>query len=239
MLKTRYTIALISAALAAVFYAAPLPAQEEQPQQPQEAQPAQAQPAQAQPAQAQPAQAEQAQAKPTPTEAQAEPAQTEPAQAEPAPEPAAEPPRNNVRNLWIAKYESEVKAAAAVASVQAATVNAMKYSNLFATVKTFESEAVQPEGAWTLTAKEIEFSGGSAAKRALVGFGSGRSKVTMEYTLYNPSRKPVWTKKITTKANFWGAATLGAAQDQSKAMDEQGQKLTDALAEFFTGGKTQ
>ena len=209
MLKTRYTIALISAALAVAFYAAPLPAQEEQPQQPQEAQPAQTQPAQAE----------------TP-------------QAAPAPEPTAEPPRSNVRNLWIAKYESEIKAAAAVASIQAATANAMKYSNLFASVKTFESEAVQPEGAWTLTAKEIEFSGGSAAKRFLVGFGSGRSKVTMEYTLYDPSKKPVWTKRITTKANFWGAATLGAAQDQSKAMDEQGQKLTDALAEFFTGGKT-
>jgi Domain of unknown function (DUF4410) len=140
-------------------------------------------------------------------------------------------------DLWIAKYEvKDTKAAAAVASVQAATGNALKYSNLFTSVKTFDSSATQPEGTWMLEAKETEFSGGSAAKRALVGFGSGRSKITMEYTLYDASKKVVWTKRITTKANFWGAAALGAAQDQGKAMDEQGQKLTDALAKFFNGG---
>ena len=233
MLKTRYTIALISAALAVALYAAPLPAQEEQPQQPQ--QPQETQPAQPVPTQTEPAQAAPAQSAPM----QAAPSQVEPVPAQSAPDHAAELPQNNVRNLWIAKYEAEVKAASAVASIQVSTVNALKYSNLFASVKTFESDATQPEGTWTLSAKEIEFSGGSAAKRALVGFGSGRAKVTMEYSLYDTSKKLVWTMKIKTKANFWGAAALGAAQDQGKAMDEQGQKLTDALAEFFNGGKTK
>lgn len=160
--------------------------------------------------------------------------ETQPAQTQ---QPATQQPASAKPDLWIAKYEAkDTKAAAAVASVQAATGNALKYSNLFTSVKTFDSSATQPEGTWMLEAKETEFSGGSAAKRALVGFGSGRSKITMEYTLYDASKKAVWTKKITTKANFWGAAALGAAQDQGKAMDEQGQKLTDALAKFFSGG---
>jgi len=162
-----------------------------------------------------------------------QPQEAQPAQAQPVPAPAAEQPKPESRVLWIAKYETDAKAAAAVASIQASTANTLKYSNLFESVKTFETDATQPEGTWTLTAKELDFSGGSAAKRALVGFGSGRSKITMEYTLYDASKKVVWTKKITTKANFWGAAALGAGQDQGKAMDEQGQKLADALANFF------
>lgn len=161
--------------------------------------------------------------------------QAEPASAASAAQAAN--PQVGKPDLWIAQFEAESKAAAAVASIQVSTANALKYSNLFGSVKTFESDAKQPEGTWTLTGKEIEFSGGSAAKRALVGFGSGRAKVTMEYTLYDGAKKAVWTKKISTKANFWGAAALGAGQDQGKAMSEQGQKLTDALAQFFATTK--
>lgn len=161
------------------------------------------------------------------------PQSSEPTAAQPS-QPAAEaPPKIDKRHLWIARYEADTKAAAAVGAIQASTANALKYSNLFETVKTFDSDAAQPQGTWKLIGKETDFSGGSAAKRSLVGFGSGRAKVTMEYTLHDPDNKVVWTQKITTKANFWGAATLGAAQDQSKAMDEQGQMLTDALAKYF------
>ena len=159
----------------------------------------------------------------------------EPQQTQP---PAAQQPQTDKRNLWIAKFETETKAAAAVASTQMSVSNTLNYSNLFGSVKTFETESTQPEGTWLLTGKELDFTGGSAAKRALVGFGSGRAHITMEYTLYNPAKKVVWTQKITTKPSFWGSAgALGASQNQGKAMDEQGQKLTDALTKFFTPGK--
>jgi hypothetical protein len=32
---------------------------------------------------------------------------------------------------------------------------------------------------------------------------------------------------------------MGAVQNQGEAMDEQGQKLTDALTKFFTAAKTK
>jgi hypothetical protein len=159
--------------------------------------------------------------------------QTDTPSVQPSQPSATEQPQADKRIVWIAKYEAETKAAHAVSVIQSSTVNTLKFSNLFNAVKTFETDASQPEGTWMLTGKEVEFSGGSAAKRALVGFGSGRSKVTMEYTLYNPAKKAVWTQRIRTKANFWGAAAIGAAQDQSKTLDEQGQKLADALAKFF------
>jgi len=136
--------------------------------------------------------------------------------------------------LWIAKFTADANAAAAVASTQASDANALNYSNLFSAVKTFATDATQPAGTWSLTARETDFSGGSTAARALVGWGAGRAHITMEYTLTDATGKVVWTQKITTKPSFWGASgELGAVQNQAQAMDEQGQKLTDALSKFF------
>ena len=152
--------------------------------------------------------------------------------------PGASLAQQQNRNLWIDKFSAETKAASAVASVQTSTANALKYSNLFSSVKTFDTDATQPEGTWSLTAKEVGFSGGSTAKRALIGFGSGRAKITMEYTLTDASKKAVWTKRITTKPSYWGAAgAMGAVQSQSGAVDEQAQKLVDALTRFFAPDK--
>jgi len=56
----------------------------------------------------------------------------------------------------------------------------------------------------------------------------------MEYSLTDSTGKVVWAQKITTKPSFWGSAgTMGAVQNQKQAMDEQGQKLTEALSKFF------
>jgi hypothetical protein len=142
------------------------------------------------------------------------------------------------RSLWIAKYTADMKAAGAVASTQMSSENALKYSSLFAVVVTFESNATKPDGMWKLEAKEVDFSGGSTATRALVGFGAGRSHITMEYTLTDPEGKVAWTQKITTKPSFWGSVGYsGAVQNQGEAMDEQAQKLISALSKYFASGK--
>jgi hypothetical protein len=138
------------------------------------------------------------------------------------------------RTLWIAKFSSDAKAASAVANIQNSEASALQYSNLFDVVKSFATDPVQPEGTWTLQSKEISFSGGSAATRALVGLGAGRSHITMEYTLLDPDRKTVWTGSLTTKPSFWGSGgAIGAVQNQNKAVDEQAQKLIDALSKFL------
>lgn len=145
---------------------------------------------------------------------------------------ASSPPTG--RNLWIAKFTTDPKAASAVANIQASEASALQYSNLFDAVKSFATEPVQPAGAWTLESKEVSFSGGSTATRALVGFGAGRSHITMEYTLLDPDKKVAWTGSLTTKPSFWGSGgVIGAVQNQNKAVDEQAQKLIDALSKFF------
>ncbi|MBW4038463.1 MAG: DUF4410 domain-containing protein [Acidobacteria bacterium] len=138
------------------------------------------------------------------------------------------------RKLWIAKFNTDTNAAAAVANIQISEANALQYSELFSSVKTFATEDNQPDGTWTLEAKETSFSGGSAAARALVGWGAGRSHITMEYTLLDPDKKVAWTGTLTTKPSFWGSAgAVGAVQNQGQAVDEQAQKLIDALSKFF------
>ena len=138
------------------------------------------------------------------------------------------------RTLWIAKFSTDPKAAAAVGNIQTSEANALQYSNLFDSVKSFTTDPTQPEGTWRLESKEVSFSGGSTATRALVGFGAGRSHITMEYTLLDPDKRVVWTGSLTTKPSFWGSGgVIGAVQNQEKAVDEQAQKLIDALGKFF------
>lgn len=138
------------------------------------------------------------------------------------------------RNLWVAKFEGETKAASAVAAVQASDENGLKYSNLFGQVTAFDASPTQPAGSWSLTAKELDFSGGSAAARALVGYGAGRAHIEMQYELRDPEGKTVWTQKIKTKPSFWGATgAVGAVQNQGQAESDQAQKLIDALGKFF------
>jgi hypothetical protein len=140
------------------------------------------------------------------------------------------------RVLWIAKFTCETKAASAVASTQVGVNNALKFSNIFDSVETYESNQKQPEGAWVLTANETDYRGGNAAARALIGYGAGRAQIEIEYKLIDPTGKVVFTQRIRTKPPWsWGG--LGANQDQGIAANEQAQKITDVLAKFF--GATQ
>lgn len=138
------------------------------------------------------------------------------------------------RNLWIAKFTCDTKAASAVAATQRHDSDGLEYSNLFDSVTTFANDATPPKGAWSLTAKEVDFGSGSTAERALIGYGAGRAHITMEYKLADPSGKVVWTGKIKTKPSWWGSSgTFGAVQNQSAAEDQQAEKLIEALSKYF------
>lgn len=158
------------------------------------------------------------------------------AQEQPAKQQPAQTQQQQVqhRNLWIAKFTCDAKAAAAVAATQHYDSDALQYSNLFDHTITFEKQDTQPQDTWSLTGKEIDFSGGSTAERALIGWGAGRSSITMEYTLTDPSGKVVWTQKIKTKPSWWGASGgFGAVQNQGAATDAQAQKLIEGLSKYF------
>lgn len=149
--------------------------------------------------------------------------------ADPAPVSAHEG-----RTLWIARFTGQTKALAAIASVQQGDLAALQQSVLFSKVSSFSAEAKPPAGAWTLSGKEINYAGGSAVKRVMLGFGTGRAHIVMEYKLRDPKSKVVWTEKIKTEPSFWGSAgAIGGVQNQRAALGKQPQKLLDGLAKFF------
>ncbi|HKV28162.1 MAG TPA: DUF4410 domain-containing protein [Candidatus Acidoferrales bacterium] len=140
------------------------------------------------------------------------------------------------RNLWIAKFDCDAKAAAAVASIQQSDAAALQYSGLFKNITSFTTDSKQPAGTWSLSSTEVSYSGGSTAKRVLVGFGTGRAHVVMQYQLRNPEGDVVWSQKIKSEPSLWSSGgSLGAVQNQDASMSKQSEKLIDALAKFFNG----
>jgi len=134
--------------------------------------------------------------------------------------------------LYIAKFSGETKAASAVGAAQSDIFNALNYSNLFQ--KVIPNTEEQPTGAWALEGEETDYSGGSTAKRVMVGFGSGRAHLVMKYTLKNSEGTAVWTKEIKTEPSFFGSAGAIGAVQQQDASGKQGQKLVEALNKFFS-----
>lgn len=142
------------------------------------------------------------------------------------------------RNLWIAQFNCESKAAAAVASIQQSDLSALQYSGLFKAVTSFISESKQPTGTWSLSATETSYAGGSTAKRVMLGMGTGRAHVVMEYKLLDPDGKVAWTQKIKSEPSLWSSSgAIGGVQSQDAATSKQSQKLIDALSKFFSSQK--
>ncbi|HTV15464.1 MAG TPA: DUF4410 domain-containing protein [Acidobacteriaceae bacterium] len=136
--------------------------------------------------------------------------------------------------LWMAKFDCEAKAASAVAEAQQSDLTALQYSSLFASVTAFTAAPAAPAGAWTLTGKEVNYSGGNAAERNMVGWGAGRAHLVMHYELHDANGKIVWTSDIKTEPTFFGSTgDTGAIQNQNAAEKKQGQALVNALAKFF------
>jgi hypothetical protein len=151
----------------------------------------------------------------------------QPSKAEPGPAHAG-------RDLWIARFTGQTKALTAVASVQQGDLATLEQSNLFGKVSSYPADTTQPAGTWALTGKETSFSKGSAVKRVMLGFGSGRAHIVMDYKLRNPEGKVVWSKKIKTEPSFWASGgAVGGVQNQNAAFSKQSQKLLEALTKFF------
>lgn len=143
-------------------------------------------------------------------------------------------PQPGARQLWIAKFTGDDKAAAAIAGAQQDDLGALRQSSLFSKVTSFSTDATQPAGTWSLSANEVSYSGGSTAKRVVVGYGTGRAHLELEYKLTNPAGTVVWIKKIKTEPSFWSSTgAVGGVQDQAAAIDKQPQRLLDELSKFF------
>lgn len=68
----------------------------------------------------------------------------------------------------------------------------------------------------------------------MIGFGTGRAHVVMQYELRNPGGEVVWTQKIKSEPSLWSSSgAVGGIQNQDASTSKQSEKLVDALAKFF------
>jgi hypothetical protein len=73
-----------------------------------------------------------------------------------------------------------------------------------------EPPLVAPEHLYTLNGEIVGWRAGNAAKRALIGFGSGRESADIHYWITDQAGKTILDKKDTVRAEFWGNAFAGS-----------------------------
>jgi hypothetical protein len=70
--------------------------------------------------------------------------------------------------------------------------------------------ATAPARLYTLEGEIVSWRSGNAAKRLLVGMGSGRESADIHYWLTDAQGKKVFEHKDTIRAEFWGNAYAGS-----------------------------
>lgn len=79
--------------------------------------------------------------------------------------------------------------------------------------KQFAVVAESPEKetkSFTLECEVLEWHSGNAAKRVLVGMGTGRESAKIRYAVTDPNGKKVFEHEDTIRAEFWGNAYAGS-----------------------------
>lgn len=73
-----------------------------------------------------------------------------------------------------------------------------------------EAPVVTPEHLYTLNGEVVGWRAGNAAKRALLGFGSGRESADIHYWITDQTGEKRLDKKDTVRAEFWGNTFAGS-----------------------------
>lgn len=137
---------------------------------------------------------------------------------------AQQPVLRNVKavqvNPTVVANQEKVKADFAPVLLQDALRSALRNAN-------FET----PESA-SIRAHIVldEFSSGSAAKRVLVGFGSGRSTVDGRLVFQGEDGKELSNQRIRVRGNLAWSAYQGGERQRSQAVNAFDQRLMEAIA---------
>ena len=134
------------------------------------------------------------------------------------------------QTLVVMPFEKAVKGAAGFPeATRTVVIETMKDEALFGAVLTPEEAAAKGiTDALELTAKLIDFEAGSAAKRLLVGFGSGRAHAVFEFSLKD-SKGEIWKKTIKSTASFWFNGSTSSATERSELPEGIAKELAKEL----------
>jgi hypothetical protein len=121
--------------------------------------------------------------------------------------------------LVVQPFTSEVKGAAGLPeAVRDAIIQTFKDEKAFAAVLTPQEAADKDKASLLeLNGKLVDFAAGNAAKRMLVGFGSGRANATFEFTVTDlGTSQVIWQKAIKQSASFWFSSYTSSAAERAE-----------------------
>ena len=151
---------------------------------------------------------------------------------------AGKKPLDGAKELVVERFDSSIKGAIGLPdAVRNACVQAVKESDLFTEVITAEEETAKAsekdsakQGGLRLTGQLVDFEAGNAAKRLMVGFGSGRAHAGFEFALRDPATgEIVWHKKVKQTASFWFNGTTSSAEERAELPEGLAKKLVEEL----------
>ena len=110
--------------------------------------------------------------------------------------------------------------------IQKSTVERLKKERLFADVVDGSTAASAPEPAYELTGQVVQFDPGNRAARYAVGFGAGKTKLRVAFTLKDKSGKELF--KSEAYGAFSGAIAF-VGGDKNQAAVEAAGDVVDRL----------
>jgi hypothetical protein len=132
----------------------------------------------------------------------------------------------------VLPFETEVKGAAGLPeAARASVIRQLKEEKMFAAVLTPEEAKDMDKATLVeITGHLVDFEAGSAAKRLLVGFGSGRSHAGFDFAVKDSATgDTVWKKRIKQTASFWFNSTTSSAAERAELPDGLAKKLIQEL----------
>ncbi len=139
---------------------------------------------------------------------------------------------DRTKTLVVKPFESAVQGAATLPqATREAVIQMMKDGTLFPEILTPE-EAKDKDKATVLEleAKLVDFAAGSAAKRLMVGFGSGRAHAGFDFIFRDAATGDVvWTKRVKSTASFWFSGTTSSASQRQELPESVAKKLIEEV----------
>lgn len=134
------------------------------------------------------------------------------------------------KSIMVKQFTASVKGAAGLPeAVRSAIVQTMTDDGTFKSVVK-EEEAKDAPADYVLEGVLVNFEAGNAAKRLMVGFGSGRSHAVFEFSIKESSTgNVVWKKSIKQTASFWFNGTTSSAAERAELPDGLAKKLVEEL----------
>ncbi len=137
---------------------------------------------------------------------------------------------HNYRRIVVVPFESSVQGATGLTeAVRESVVGGLKESGLFAEVLSGD-DTKDKTGVLELRGRLVDFAPGNAAKRLVIGFGTGRAHARFEFTIADAATgEIVWQGSVKQTASFWFNGYTSSAGERAELPEGIAKKLVKEL----------